>query len=165
MPECGLYGALRGRRGGRGTGNARTGMRCSGRPLWRLPRHTASWWPLTFMHGAGNDTKPIRVLSWKRAGHGPGSSLNGAARVCFRTGIATACSAFFRAFPHGVTPERRSSVAAAYGRHGDAVRSRPATSIKQSAYRSRKETACTHAKTPDTKTTKRFQIAIWNRHC
>ena len=52
----------------------------------------------TYMRGAGNDTKPIRVLSWRRAGHGPGSSLSGAARVCFRTRIVTVCLAFFRAF-------------------------------------------------------------------
>ena len=56
--------------------------------------------------GAGNGTKPIRVRLWRRAGHGPGSSLSGAARACFRMRTVTVCSACSRVFPHGVTRRR-----------------------------------------------------------
>lgn len=40
------------------------------------------------------------------AGHGPGSSLSGAARACFRMRTVTVCSACSRVFPHGVTRRR-----------------------------------------------------------
>lgn len=55
---------------------------------------------LTFMRGAGNDTKPIRVLveaggAWARI------VFERCGAGVFRRGIATVCSAFFRAFPHG----------------------------------------------------------------
>ena len=141
MPERSLYGALRGRRGGHGPG-ARTGMRCSGRPSWRRLRHTTIWRPTTFMCGAGNGTKPIRVRLWRRAGHGPGSSLSGAARACFRMRTVTVCSACSRVFPHGVTRRRgfrrRRAFWTTWGR-----RPQPARNFhKQSARRSRKETVC-----------------------
>ena len=123
-------------------GSARTGMRCSGRPSWRRLRHTTIWRPTTFMCGAGNGTKPIRVRLWRRAGHGPGSSLSGAARACFRMRTVTVCSACSRVFPHGVTRRRGSAVAAPSGRHGDAARSRPGTSINKAHAVPEKETVC-----------------------
>ena len=120
--------------------SARTGMRCSGRPSWRRLRHTTIWRPTTFMCGAGNGTKPIRVRLWRRAGHGPGSSLSGAARACFRMRTVTVCSACSRVFPHGVTRRRgfrrRRAFWTTWGR-----RPQPARNFhKQSARRSRKET-------------------------
>lgn len=123
-------------------GSARTGMRCSGRPSWRRLRHTTIWRPTTFMCGAGNGTKPIRVRLWRRAGHGPGSSLSGAARACFRMRTVTVCSACSRVFPHGVTRRRgfrrRRAFWTTWGR-----RPQPARNFhKQSARRSRKETVC-----------------------
>lgn len=89
---------------------------------------------------AGNGTKPIRVRLWRRAGHGPGSSLSGAARACFRMRTVTVCSACSRVFPHGVTRRRgfrrRRAFWTTWGR-----RPQPARNFhKQSARRSRKET-------------------------
>ena len=86
--------------------------------------------------------KPIRIRLWRRAGHGPGSSLSGAARACFRMRTVTVCSACSRVFPHGVTRRRgfrrRRAFWTTWGR-----RPQPARNFhKQSARRSRKETVC-----------------------
>ena len=84
----------------------------------------------------------IRVRSWRRAGRGPGSSLSGAARACFRTRTVTVCSACSRVFPNGVTRRQgfrlRRGLWATWGRRPQLARN----FHKQSARRSRKETVC-----------------------